>query len=293
MQATKLRKELLRITRLYLLGDAYFKPLHSTSVTKIGLDDVAARLSVITRTNGSVTAGRARSALSTMYRWAMGEGLLGSHPVNPVISTNKPQDLTPRERVLDDAEIAAIWRACADDDYGRIVRLLLLTGCRREEIGGLMWGEIDLDKGVLALPKERCKNNRAHSLPLPPAALAIIEAIPRLVSRDHLFGSCGQAGFSSWAKAKARLDARLSDQVSPWVLHDLRRTCATWMADIGVQPHIIEAVLNHYSGHRAGVAGIYNRSPYEREMRAALALWADHVKSVVDGTERKIVPLRA
>jgi integrase len=115
--------------------------------------------------------------------------------------------------------------------------------------------------------------------------------VPRRANRDHLFGSRSPSGLSHWY-AKDDLDQRLGG-IAPWRLHDLRRTCATRMADLGVQPHIIEAVLNHYSGHRAGVAGIYNRSPYEREVRAALALWADHIDSIVTGTERKVVAFPA
>jgi integrase len=269
VQATRLRPASLRLSRLFLTGP-YFAPLHSTAATDITLADVAARVSAITRKNGATTAARARSALSALYRWAMGEGLLGASPVNPVVGTNKPKDATPRDRVLSDHELAAIWNA-ADGEYAHVLRLLILTGCRREEIGGLRWSEIDLDKGALALPKERVKNNRAHALPLPPLALSIIQSVPRRVSRDLLFGSRSRSpGFCSWYSAKTQLDAKLAGKVAPWRVHDLRRTTATKMADLGVQPHIIEAVLNHYSGHRAGVAGVYNRSPYEREMRAAL-----------------------
>ena len=115
--------------------------------------------------------------------------------------------------------------------------------------------------------------------------------MPQRVGRDHLFGTRSADGLSHW-HAKADLDRQLGAAVAPWRLHDLRRTAATRMADLGVQPHIIEAVLNHYSGHRAGVAGIYNRSAYEREVRTALALWADHVRALVDGDGRKIVPIR-
>jgi integrase len=94
-----------------------------------------------------------------------------------------------------------------------------------------------------------------------------------------------------WAFAKAALDKRLGDRVKPWVLHDLRRTFCTRLADLGVLPHVIEAAVNHQSGHKAGVAGTYNRSPYEREVRAAMALWADHVRTLVEGGERKIVSM--
>ena len=109
-----------------------------------------------------------------------------------------------------------------------------------------------------------------------------------MVGRDQLFGERSDLGFTQWG-AKRDLDARLSESVKPWTLHDLRRTAATGMADIGVQPHIIGAALNHISGHKVGVAGIYNRSSYEREVRNALALWADHVRAIAEGGEHKVV----
>jgi integrase len=123
--------------------------------------------------------------------------------------------------------------------------------------------------------------------------LDIIESTPHCVDRDHLFGARSSHGFSDWGHAKADLDRRLGAAVGAWRIHDLRRTAATRMADLGVAPHIIEAVLNHHSGHRAGVAGIYNRSSYDREVRSALAMWADHVRTPIDGGERKIVPIRS
>ncbi len=280
-----------RVTKLYLTGKAYFGPLHSTTISKIGLAEIATRLNAITRNSGNVTAGRARSALSSLFAWAMKQGLMGTHPINPVIASAKPKDSTPRERVLKDAELAAIWHSCEDDDYGKIVRLLVLTGCRREEIGGLRWSEIDLENGVLTLPKERVKNNHEHKLPLMQLALSIIGTVRERVGRDHLFGDSSDAGFTNWSKGKADLDERLAGQMTEeWRPHDFRRTVATWMAEHGdIDPHISEAVLNHYSGHRSGVAGTYNRARYERQIRAALALWNEHVQSIVDGGERKIV----
>jgi integrase len=285
-----LRPASFRVTKLYLTGKAYFGPLHGLGIGEITRAHVAARLLAITRNSGTVTGSRARSALSTLFAWALGEGLCEA---NPVVGTNKPPDSTPRDRVLDDSELAAIWNACKDDDYGRVVRLLALTGARRAEIAGMRWSELDLDKGFWSLPKERAKNKRALLLPLPQMALDIIAAVPRMVGRDQLFGQRAASGFTHWSEAKQTLDARLAGKARQWRLHDLRRTCATRMADLGVQPHIIEAVLNHYGGHRAGVAGVYNRSPYEREMKAALALWAEHVRVLVEGGEKKVVPLRA
>ena len=286
-KAKVVRPNTFRLLNHYLTGP-HFKPLHAMPVDQITRRDIAARLTKIIAENGSPTARRARAALSAMYVWALGHGLC---EVNPVVGTIAPEDSKPRERVLTNSEITAIWRAGGDDAHGRIVKLLLLTGCRRMEICGLRWSEIDSESGVLHLPPERTKNGRAHTLPLPALALDIIASVPRMVGRDHLFGERSDLGFTQWG-AKRDLDAKLGDAVKPWTLHDLRRTAATGMADIGVQPHIIEAVLNHISGHKVGVAGIYNRSSYEREVKAALALWGDHVRALVEGGERKIVPMQ-
>ena len=272
----------------YLAGP-HFKPLHTTPINEITRRDVAQRITKIITENGSPSARRARAALSALYAWAMGHGLTET---NPVVGTLAPADAKPRERVLSDAEIVALWRACGDDQFGTIVKLLLLTGCRRMEICGLRWSELDMEIGILRLPRERTKNGRAHILPLPPMALDIIAAVPRIAMRDHLFGERSDLGFTQWGD-KRDLDKRLVGKVAAWTLHDLRRTCATGMANIGVQPHIIEAVLNHVSGHKVGVAGIYNRSSYEREVKAALAMWAEHVRALTEGGEKKIVPLRA
>src|SRR5262249_26130091 len=136
------------------------------------------------------------------------------------------------------------------------------------------------------LPAGRRKNKRAHTLPLMPAMLALIKAVPRMASRDQLFGVRGD-GFVAWSRGKLALDARSG--VSNWTTPENRRSVATKMADIGVQPHIIEQVLNHQSGHKAGPAGIYNRSSYRNEVRAALALWEDHLRTLIKGGERKVI----
>jgi integrase len=273
----------------YLTGQ-YFRALHSMPIEQITRRDVAARVLAISRESGATTAGRARSALSSMFTWAMQMGLCES---NPVAGTPEVKTPPSRDRVLDDAELRSVWKACGDDDFGRIVKLLIATGQRRTEVGGMRWSEIDLGKGAWTIPGSRAKNHRAHTLPLSALALSIIEAIPQRVDRDCLFGERGDSGFCSWATVKAALDARLGDQVKPFKLHDLRRSYCSRSADLGVQPHIIEAAVNHYSGHRAGVAGIYNRSSYEREVRAALALWADHIRSVIEGGERKVIAMRS
>jgi integrase len=273
-----LRSESFRVAKCYLQGD-YFKPLHNMPVAEIELQHVAPCLGAIIKKRSSHTANAARVALSTLFSWAMAEGLCGPRPRNPVVGTNVPRPNEPRDRVLTDAELNAIWKASGDDDFGRVVRLLILTGCRRQEIGGLRWSEVDFQKRVLMLPAERVKNKHAHILPLPDTALAIIKAMPRVIGKDTMFGA-GEAGVSFWP-AKPSFDARLGDAVEPWRIHDLRRTAATGMADIGVMPHVIEQLLNHRGGHRNGVAAIYNRSTYDSECRAAVEKWAKRVEEVV------------
>jgi integrase len=178
--------------------------------------------------------------------------------------------------VLGDAELVKIWNAAPDSDFGRIVKLLVLTGQRRDEIADLQRAEIG--DAVLALPAARTKNGRAHDVPLSAQALAVLGDHPERVGRTYAFGD-GEGGFSGFSRAKERLDEACG--VIDWTLHDLRRTMATRMADLGVQPHVIEATLNHVSGHKAGVAGVYNRSTYAAEKRAALDLWGTHVQMLL------------
>ena len=182
----------------------------------------------------------------------------------------------------------AVWNACGDDEYGRILRLLVLTGQRKNEVGGMRWDELKTDAGKWYIPGTRTKNHRDHELTLPPQAWAIIDSVSRRQGNEYLFGR--KHGFTSWSTCKQTLDRRA--KATGWTVHDLRRTAATRMADIGVQPHIIEAVLNHVSGHKRGVAGTYNRSPYEREVKNALAIWADHVAGIISGEKSKVIPMR-
>ena len=206
-----------------------------------------------------------------------------------MIGTERPKNGKPRERVLSDAELAAIWKACGDDDYGKIVRLLILTGCRRHEIGGMCWSEIDREaRHVDVACGAEQKQNRAH-------AAAVADDVEHHRER----AAHGEPRSAIWS-ARRRVSAagngaRLrSMRASIWRLGPCTTSaepCATRMADLGVMPHIIEQILNHQSGHKGGIAGIYNRSSYEREVRTALATWHDHVRSIVDGGKRKIITM--
>ncbi len=273
-------------TRRYLTK--HFALFADTPIDRIERKHVSARVREIATESGVTAAARARAALSALFSWAMREGIAAN---NPVIGTNGRGEPSSRTRVLSADEIEKIWRACRDDDYGRILKLLILTGQRRQEIGGLQVSEVDLERAEIRLPPERTKNGRPHTIPLTPSALRILEQVPRREGRELLFGD-GSSGFNGWHAARVKLDERVAvtgERLRPWRVHDIRRSVATHMADLGVQPHVIEAALNHVSGSKRGVAGVYNKSKYANEVKQALALWADHVGALVEDRERKVI----
>jgi integrase len=218
----------------------------------------------------------------------------GLHDSNPVIGTEQRRERS-RDRVLTDAELAIIWGALNDTGYSDIVRLLILTGQRADEIAGLRRSEIDFDENLISLPAERCKNGRAHQFPMSPAVRDILRARPQ--SREYIFGN-GDGGFSGFGKAKSQLDAKIADKIGNplphWTTHDLRRTLATGLQRLGVRLEVTEAILNHVSGTRGGVAGIYQRHDWAAEKRGALDAWAAHVLAVVSGKTGKgnVTPIR-
>jgi integrase len=270
----------------------HWASLSETPARKITRANVATRLADIAEKSGGYAANRARAALNALYTWAIAEGVADA---NPVVGTRKAVDEIARDRVLTDAELAVVWNEAGEGDFGAIVRLLILTGQRREEVAAMTWDEVDLGGATWRIGGDRTKNARAHEVLLASQSIAILRAIERRDGRGLVFGS-RKGPFSGWSKAKASLDARLSATLgrapAAWRLHDIRRTVATRMADLGVQPHVIEAVLNHISGHKAGVAGVYNRASYANEKRQALELWAAHVGALVEGRESNVVPLR-
>jgi integrase len=263
----------------------YAKPIHGLGVALVSRRDIGNLLATVAASSGNPTAKFTRASLSAFFSWCMGRGLIDQ---NPIIGTHAAR-LQPRTRVLSLAELAAVWRACGEDAYGAIVKLLILTGQRREEIGGLRFSEIG--DGIIALPAGRAKNRRTHVIPLSDPAEAILAAQPS--KSEFVFGT---QAYVSWSWGKRLLDSALATagtKLAPWTLHDLRRSVATGMAELGVAPHIVEAVLNHVSGHKAGVAGVYNRATYEKEKRAALATWAEHVLAAVEGRTATVVPMLA
>ena len=265
---------------------SHWKPLHEAAAHSLRRSAVAGRLAEIATENGPYAANRARAYLAAMFSWAIEQGLVDD---NPVAGTGRITKEVSRDRILSDAELALIWQHSGAGDYGSIIRLLILTGQRREEVAAMLWSEVDLAAGVWTISAERTKNKRAHDVPLSAASIAILHDTPERVDRDYVFG-VGAGAFSGWSKAKVALDKRIlaalcknDPKAKPkalWRVHDIRRTVATRMGDIGVQPHVVEAVLNHVSGHKAGVAGVYNRSAYAAEKQSALSIWAAHINSI-------------
>jgi integrase len=283
---TGVKPNTMRVLRRYLDSSTYLGSLHGMPIDRITRKDVAARLLAVSKASGAPTAIGFRAALSNLFSWAMTMGLIES---NPIIGSFQPPPPASRSRVLADTELAAIWKALGDDEYGAVVKLLALTACRREEIAAVRESEFDLEAATWTLPAARSKNGRPHTLPVTPLMQRVIDSVPKR-GHDLLFGSARGHGFTSWTKGKRALDQKLG--LPHWTHHDIRRSVATGMADIGIQPHVIEAVLNHQSGHKRGPAGIYNRSSYTRELRDAMLRWSDHVRTLVQGDERKIVSLQ-
>jgi integrase len=219
------------------------------------------------------------AVLSKMFNWLAEKRRIGA---SPMAALKRPSPSRARDRALNNQEIVAFWKATDKiaPPFGAVFKLMLLTGSRLNEVARMEIGELSNDGVVWTIPGNRTKNHRIHVVPLPSLAQTILKGVARSPESRFVFSTNQKTPVSGFSKTKRRLDAMMKD-VSPWRLHDLRRTCATGMAEIGVPPHIIELCLNHVSGARAGVAGIYNRAEQMAERRAAIERWADHVAGLV------------
>jgi integrase len=268
----------------------YCKPLASTAIQAINRQEIVKVIDEIAADHGAVTADRARAALSGLYGWAIDRGYCDA---SPVIHIKPRAESGARERTLTPQELREVWQAAdaVGGDYGRIVKLLILTGQRRDEIGSLAWAEIDDNAAGarIELAAERTKNHRPHIVPLSAEAAAVLSPRPS-PDRVMVFGRIG-TGFSGWSKAKAELDQaiaagrrarRVKTAMPPWRLHDLRRTFVTMISEKGfAAPHVVEAIVNHISGSKAGVAGTYNKATYLKERKQVLDAWGCHVGELV------------
>jgi integrase len=264
----------------------YAAPLNGLRLAEIDKRTIADHLDAVEKATGGVTRNRVRVSLSAFWNWANRQALAEGNPVRGTDTAKERR----RDRVLSDSELAQVWKALPARGYGDIIKLLILTGQRREEMGHLRWSEVDLAKGVIKLGPERTKNKHQHEVPLSGMARSILGDRRSLSMRSHPQTAGAPNGkaegdfvfgrFTAWSTAKASLDQRLPG-MPPWTIHDLRRTCATGLGNLRVRPHVIETVLNHRGGHKAGVAGTYNYSAYPEEVREALDLWSRNVAEIV------------
>jgi len=241
------------------------------------------------RRNDEASEPRARamhSVLSKMFNWLAEKRRVN---LNPLDVLKRPSPPKARDRVLGENEIVAFWQAAdeATRPFDALLKLLLLTGCRLNEVARMEIGELSNDQSAWTIPGARTKNHRTHVVPLPPSAREIVAKVERSDGCKYVFSTNQRTPVSGFSKTKRRLDAKMHG-VAPWRIHDLRRTAATGMAELGIAPHIIELCLNHVSGARAGVAGIYNRSVQMEERRAALARWAEHVQDLVGRKGKRV-----
>ena len=254
-----------------------FAPLSRTPINKINRCDVVRILDDMVAKGAPTRANRALAAIKKLMNWCIDRGVMET---SPVASLKSPTKEVPRDRVLTDDELSMCWHAGASEGYpfAQFLWLLILTGQRRGEVSGMRWSEIDLDKGTWTLPAKRVKNATSHIVPLATLAISILQSVPRFQGSDLVFTTNGTTPISGFGRFKRRLDEATGIDAEDWRFHDLRRTMATNMAMMRVQPHIIEAVLNHKTGIVSGVAATYNRHAYLDEKREALELWADHVE---------------
>jgi integrase len=265
----KPRSEAERLLRLHVVGNWGRRKLE-----EITRADVRA---MIARIEAPVAANRVHSIVRKLFNWAVENDLIVN---SPVAGLKAPHAEASRDRVLTDDELRQVWQAAEGLGplNGAVVRLLVLTGQRRNEVAHMQWGELDLEKRLWTLPRERVKNDRRHEVPLSSQAVTIIQALPRISDR-FVFSLNAESPVNDFGKNKGRLD-ELSG-VSDWVLHDLRRTVASGMARLGIGLSVIEKVLNHVSGSFAGIVGVYQRHEFAEEKRAALQKWAEHVERLV------------
>jgi integrase len=251
--------------------------LRGREIAGIGRRDILDILDRIADRGATAMPRQVYAHLNRLFAWAVERGIIAA---SPMMGMAKPAEAKSRDRVLSDDELVAVWNAPELDSLRRdAIRLLILTGARRSEIGMLRWDEIEGD--AIHLSGERTKNGQPHVIPLSTLAKAILEAIPH--RNDFVFGPIGEA----WPGIRRKLGE------GDWRLHDLRRTVATGLQKLGTALPVTESVLGHTAGSRAGVVGIYQRHDYADEKRSALEAWGAHVHDLVAGrAPGKVVALR-
>jgi integrase len=277
-------------------------------IASISRRDAIALIDGLVERGVEIQANRTLARLRALFNWAIEKDRISASPVDHMKPPTKER---ARDRALTDDEIRWFWQACDEIGwpFGAVFKLLLLTAQRRDEVGGMKWTEIDVDKRTWTLPRHRVKSDRGHEVHLSDAAIEVLRSLPRIVSagneRDLVFTATGTTAVSGFGNAKRRFDLIMAEarrhslglsehtKIPDWRLHDLRRTAATGMARLNIAPHVVDKVLNHSGGTIRGVAAVYNRFEYLEERRAALEAWGRYVGNLVRPTATNVVELRA
>lgn len=270
---------------------AYIEPALGQRILREVTGDEARKPVLALLDAGSrIMANRLHATLTRFFKWCADEDqkLIDA---NPYAGRKRPADERKRDRVLSSKELASVWQAAGDADqpFGPMVRLMILTAQRRSEVAGLTDRELDLNRREWVIPSERAKNGDRHVVSLNDPALSELASVKRVKGKaGYIFTTDGKAAFCGFSKAKAKLDEGLGFSEG-WRLHDLRRTAATGMAALGVPASVVEAILNHRTGTRSGVSGIYNVFSYAGPAELALRAWGRYVVDVVAVEPRRLI----
>lgn len=307
-------KEMKRV-----LEREFAKAWRDRMIGSITRGDVNRIIDAIAARGAEIQANRSLAYLRTFFNWTVERGRL---PASPAAGIRLPTKEQPRDRVLTDGELRWLWEACevVDWPFGPLVKLLVLTAQRRDEVAGVERPELDFGKKVWTMPREKAKNNRAHEVQLSTTAIDVLQSVPKMGDGLVFTMTGGKTPVSGFSRAKLRIDAEMvkarrrslslpeddkqyrraiglaADKPLPveiprWTLHDLRRTATTGMAALKIPPHVVDKVLNHVGGKIRGVAAVYNRFEYIEERRAALEAWGRYVENLVAPVPSNIIAL--
>lgn len=262
------------------------------SLHDINKRDVVELVSAIEQRGTPAAANKTLKSIKTFFAWSVGRALLDKSPAEGVPAPSRER---ARDRVLSDSELANVIKAARiiGGPYGGIVEFLALTGQRREEVAQARRSEFDMDQRTWTISKERTKNGKSHIVHLAPASIALLKKMSKTelkpktdFAESYVFSTERSKPFRRFSAAKRTIDA-LSG-VKGWRLHDLRRTCVSGMARLGVAPHVADKILNHQSGTISGVAAVYQRHDFLAERCEAMHRWDEHVRTLTMDKIRRV-----